>query len=178
MAPIDQLLQLFARSIFAKARALACLNLSKRQRARLRRSITDDIRTCGGLLFPDVISPEVSRAAQQEAERLNPPVSLHDQGWYDQSRFDRGRKIFRWEHVYPVREIQKKCEQASSEEATLAILKAHLRIAWILKREDKELNRLGFRSNRPDPESAYRAAKIELLKLQSGALGASQGPKI
>jgi hypothetical protein len=95
MAAIDQLLQLFARSIFAKARALYRLELTHRQRTRLRKSIAEDIRTCGGL-------------------------------------------------------------------------KARLRIAWILKRENEQLDRLGYRSERVDPEGAYREARIELLKFERG----------
>jgi hypothetical protein len=82
----------------------------------------------------------------------------------DQPGFDRGQTIFHWEHVTPVSTIQKMCEQAKSEEAILGILKTHLRIAWILKREDDELRLLGYRSNRNDPDGTYRDAKIELLK--------------
>jgi hypothetical protein len=36
-------------------------------------------------------------------------------------------------------------------------------IAWILKTEDRELNRLGYRYRRPDPHAAYLAAGIDLL---------------
>jgi len=55
---------------------------------------------------------------------------------------------------------------AKSEEAILDVLKTRLRIAWILKTEDEELTRLGYRSMRADPEAAYREAKIELVKCQ------------
>ncbi|MFL5245854.1 MAG: hypothetical protein ACJ8FY_27590, partial [Gemmataceae bacterium] len=59
------------------------------------------------------------------------------------------------------------CEKAESAEAVLDILNTSLRIAWILKREDQELTRLGYRRNRLDPEGAYRAAKIMLIKFQA-----------
>lgn len=163
MATIDQLLQLFARSIFAKANALSRLEkLSDKQRSRLRKSISDDIRTCGGFIFPDVVSPEVSKDAQQEAKRIE--INLCKENWYTQVKFDRRREMFHWEHVRPVSSIQKMCEQAKSEEAIQDNLKIRLRIAWILKREDDELTRLRYRSKRVDPDGAYRDAKIKLLK--------------
>lgn len=108
--------------------------------------ITDDIRHCGGLVFPDVVVPEVSKAAQQEAERIG--VRLREHTWHSQTAFDPGRKVFHLEHVIPISSIQKACVQAEAEEAILDILKTRLRIAWILKREDKELTRLGYRSKR------------------------------
>src|SRR6266446_4643849 len=100
MAAIDQLRELFARSIFAKINALRCLELTRNQRNRLRRSISEDIRNCGGLMFPDVISPEVSRAAQREAERIG--INICTMNWHNQTAFDSGRQIFQWEHVNPV----------------------------------------------------------------------------
>ena len=164
MAAIEELLQLFAQSIFAKAKALKRLELSPNQRKRLGRSITDDIRTCGGVIFPDVIPPAVSKAAHQEAERIG--LNICAKAWHDQTAFDKGRKTFHWEHVNPVSSIQKMCEGADSEGTILDILKQRLRIAWILKREDLELRRLGYRSNRPDPEGAYRDAKIDFMRFQ------------
>jgi hypothetical protein len=165
MAVIDQLLQLFARAIISKVNALTCLELSPNQRRRLRASITAEIRTCGGLIFPDVRSPEVSKAAQEEAERIG--VRICTMNWHDQTAFDSGRKTFHLEHVNPVSCIQEMCELAKSEEAILDILKTRLRIAWILKREDKELTRLGYRSKRVDPDGAYRDTKIVLLKFEA-----------
>src|SRR5262245_12792984 len=162
MAVVEQLLQLFTRSIFAKVSALRSLELTWNQRKRLRSSITAEIRACGGLLYPEILTPEVSEAALREAEKIG--VDICAQTWHSQSSFDAGRELFHWEHVDPISSIQEACEGAGCEEAVLAILKARLRIAWILKREDRELTRLGFRSKRPDPAGAYRAAKIVLIK--------------
>jgi hypothetical protein len=162
VAIVDELLQLFARSIFAKATALKSLDLTRNQRKRLRSSITAEIRACGGLLYPEVLTPEVSEAALREAELI--PVDLLAQTWYSQSRFDRGRRVFHWEHMDPISCIQEACAAAGSEQTVLEIMRTRLRIAWILKREDRELTRLGFRSDRPDPEGAYRAANIVLVK--------------
>jgi hypothetical protein len=164
MAVVDQLLQLFARSLFAKVSAVKSLELTQNQRKRLRSSITAEIRACGGLLYPEVLAPEVSEAALQEAQRIG--VRICEQTWRSQPSFDAGRLLFHWEHVDPISCIQESCEGAECEEAILDILKTRLRIAWILKREDRELTRLGFRSQRADPEGAYRAAKIVLLKPQ------------
>jgi hypothetical protein len=162
MAVIDQLLRLFARSIFAKAGALKALDLTLNQRRRLRWSITVEIRACGGLLYPEILTPEVSKAALEEAARMGVRICAHT--WNSQSSFDAGRKVFHWEHVNPISCIQKACLEAGSEAAIQEILKTRLRIAWILKREDRELTRLGFRSKRQDPEGAYRAAKIVLVR--------------
>jgi len=159
---IDQLLQLFARAILAKVNALASRELKPNQRKRLRKSIADDIRTCGGLIFPDVVKPAVSKAAQLEADRIG--VSLCEKTWHNQAAFDPGRKVFHLEHMYPISAIQEECEQAESEEAIVQVLKTRLRVAWILKREDKELTRLGYRSNRPDPTVAYCEAGIDLVE--------------
>ncbi len=76
-------------------------------------------------------------------------MKICEQTWHSQSSFDKGRKVFHWEHVDPISDIQKACEAAGSEEAVREILRTRLRIAWILKREDRELARLGFRSQRP-----------------------------
>ena len=84
MAVVEQLLQLFARSIFAKINVLRSLELTQNQRKRLRSSITAEIRACGGLLYPEVLTPEVSEAALREAELI--PVDLRAQTWHSQSR--------------------------------------------------------------------------------------------
>lgn len=166
-AAIDPLLEHFARSIFYKFDALHRyrIDLSKRQLDRLRRSITEDIRACGGLIFPDMKRPEVSQAAQRVAEQCG--LQICEKNWYDQSKFDPGRKLFHLEHVNPISCIRKKCEMAKSEDETLGILKTQLRIAWILKEEDDKLTRLGYRYKRDDPEGAYRAANIVLLQFQA-----------
>jgi len=117
-----------------------------------------------GSSTPRSSRPRSAKPPLREAESIG--VDLCAQTWHSQSSFDAGRKVFHWEHVDPISCIQEACEGAGSEEAVLEILRARLRIAWILKREDRELTRLGFRSSRPDPEDAYGAAKIVLVKRQ------------
>jgi hypothetical protein len=163
MAVVDQLLRIFAGSILAKARALKTLELNRKQRTGLRETITAEIRACGRLLYPEVA--EASEAAIREAAGRGVNLWVHT--WRTQRKFDPDRAVFHWEHVNPIACIQKRCEAAESEEEILDAL-AGLRIAWILKREDQQLNRLGFRSNRPDPEAAYRAAGIVLVQQCEG----------
>ena len=54
------------------------------------------------------------------------------------------------------------CLKANSEIEIFHILKEKLKIAWILKEEDKKLTSLGYKSNRENPEQAYSEAMIEI----------------
>lgn len=161
MASIDELLKPFACALHAKANTLNSVELSSSQRARLLESMSDDIKKC-----TNFVEPEVSEAALTEAYHLQ--VDLHMQNWHDQPSFDAGREIFHFEHVVPVSAIRAACCNQTSEIAVLAVLKGRLRVAWILKSEDAELTRLGYRSNRPDPDAAYRNAGIRLTPRRGG----------
>jgi hypothetical protein len=151
----DEILLPFARAIYAKARALDALrpSLSSGDRARFRESISDDIKKVSNF-----VTPEVSEAAYAEAKVLD--IDLRKMNWHDQPTFDAARELFHFEHVQPVSAIRSLCETAESEEAVLDILKTKLRVAWILKTEDAELTRLGYRHKRCDPDRAYGEAKI------------------
>lgn len=107
----------------------------------------------------------VSSAAQAEADRRD-IGDLREYTWYDQLKRmgDVGRKTFAWDHFFPVAELRRQLD--ALEEPTPAQVRGVLEkasIAWILKSEDRELNRLGYRHRRPDPHAAYRAAGIQLL---------------
>lgn len=154
MATIDELLKPFAGSILCKVIALNELNLTSPQRARIRESISDDIKKC-----TNFIKPEVSQGAFRKAKIRH--VDLYLKNWHDQPKFDARRELFHFEHIVPVSAIRELCENRKTKKAILEILKTRLRIAWILKREDQELTRLGYRSKRPD--SAYGEAGIKLL---------------
>lgn len=163
----DELVQIFAQSIFTKVTSLKTRTLKSNQRKRLRKSIVDDIRAYGGCIFPDERPTEVSKAAHTEAERRQ-IKSIWTKAWCDQRAFDKGRKTFHLEHVHPISSIRNKCEMAESEGAVQEILKIGLRVAWILKSEDAKLTLHGFRSDRPCAKSAYQTADIELLEFSSG----------
>jgi hypothetical protein len=156
IAASDELLMIFAKSISCKVAALDELNLTPNQRTRIRESISDDIKKCTNFILP-----EISHAAQEEAERRG--VDLLSKNWHDQVGFDPKRQTFHFEHVLPVNIIRALCEDVKAEDAIYDLLKKRLRVAWILKSEDAELTRLGFRSKRADPDGAYRDAGIQLL---------------
>lgn len=156
MGDRDVLLPAFARSISAKVHALNHPTLTSQGRARLLESISDDIKK-----YSDFVQPEVSRAALERAVQLE--VDLWAKGWHDQPQFDPNRQVFHREHVWPVSAVRNACVEAASERGIADTLQRMLRVAWILKEEDRVLTRLGYRSRRDDPESAYRHAQIELI---------------
>jgi hypothetical protein len=157
-AKTDDLLRPFAQSIYAKVMAYRDLEaaLTNSQAARFRESISDDIKKCSNFITPDA-----SRAALREASSLG--VNLYKMNWHDQGRFDAGRKLFHFEHVNCVKDLQRACLKETTHGAILDILKTRIRVAWILKSEDACLSRLGYRSDRPDPSVAYKEAGIELV---------------
>ncbi len=146
----------FAESIWVKSRAAREVDLGVRERRRLLESISEDIKK-----WTDLLPPAISVAAQVEAERR--AIDLRVMGWHDQYRFDPGRQMFQWEHVLPVGHIRESCLVAGSATDVAHIL-GTARVAWILKEEDRRLTGLGYRSIRPDPETAYSEAGIELLQ--------------
>jgi hypothetical protein len=158
--PIGELLRPFATSIFAKASALRhfedAKSLSSSQLARLRESISDDIRKCTNFAVP-----RVSKAALREAKRLS--INLTQMNWHDQKKFDPGRRTFHREHMVPVKTIRDECRRAKSEEEVLEILINRPRLVWVLKSEDAALTRCGYRFLREDPDAAYAEAGIELI---------------
>ena len=133
----------FARSIFA--------------RKRVREAVSGDIRK-----YADLIDHSASDAALALAATMG--VDLRSVGWHDQETFDSGRKLFALEHVVPVSQLRDACLDARSE-AEVAESLVRARVAWVCHEEDQALTDLGYRSDRPDPEAAYRAAGISLAGL-------------
>ncbi len=160
---VDQssLLRLFASAIYAKAAGLRKLKskLNQAERARFLESISDDIKKC-----TNFVSPGVSQAALDLANTMG--VDLCSKSWHEQPRFDPRRKMFHLEHMVPVSKVRELCRDAKSEDAVLEILLKNLRCIWILKSEDRELTRLGYRSRRTNPEAAYKEARINLVQQQ------------
>lgn len=158
---LTRLLTPFAKSIHAKCEAHndVSLELTVSQRARHRESISDDIKKCSNFVVP-----EVSEAALAVAI----DVDLYAKNWHDQHFFDPGRENFHFEHVVPVSAIRERCLEAASDQDVLRVLEQEIRVAWILKAEDAELTRLGFRSKRECPDEAYLRAKIRLVKRVPG----------
>lgn len=157
MASTDELLKIFSKSIYAKICGFQELSLNKTEKARIKESISDDIKKCSNF-----IKPVVSIAAYEKSKKIN--VNLLEKNWHDQPSFDTGRKngIFHFEHMIPVLSLRSLCLEANSEIEIFHILKEKLKIAWILKEEDKKLTSLGYKSNRENPEQAYSEAMIEI----------------
>ena len=147
----------FARSIHAKVVALRRLYLTTSQRARILESISDDIKKC-----TNFVTPRVSIAAAARSRSLG--IDLRRVGWHDQPKIDNRRKVFHLEHFNPVSAIRAACLDQRSEDAVLGILRARLKVIWVLKAQDAKLSSLGYRTKRPKPHSAYRAAGIHPKK--------------
>lgn len=150
-----ELVAAFAKSILIKSTVAREVELEMREQRRLLESISEDIKK-----YTDLLPPLVSLAAKAEADRRG--VDLRRMGWHDQHRFDPGRGTFQWEHIVPVGVVRNSCLEAQTSSDIAEILKT-ARVAWILKDEDRRLTSLGYRSVRPDPDAAYRAAGITLL---------------
>ena|GEM_PF-942559 len=108
----------------------------------------------------------VSIAARDRAAALG-LSDLREYHWDEQPHRmkDHGREIFHWDHFVPVSQLQRQLEEQgalATQERTFGILR-RARIAWILKAEDEDLTRRGFRSHRDNPYKAYDDVKISLL---------------
>ncbi len=112
----------------------------------------------------DFAPRNVSVGAVGEAERLGIGDLRHFH-WDDQPgrMSDPDRLIFHWDHVDTVSSLKRALlDGAVLTPRHCTEIVARSRIAWITKEEDRRLTTLGFRSKRPDPDAAYRAAGIEL----------------
>jgi len=132
---------------------LKTLTLTEAQKSRLREAISDDIKKASNFL-----PHGVSEAARATAMKSG--IDLCSFTWHQQNRFDKGRKTFVVEHFRPVSWLRDRCTEASSAADTLRILVNEVVVIWVLRSEDKELRRLGYRFKRPNPHKAYREANI------------------
>jgi hypothetical protein len=159
MTHSDGLVMAFALGMLPKVEWLRTGTATPVQASAVRSSLTQELRKLCDALGPEDLRPAVSRRAATAAEAIG--VDLCRQSWATQLRFDPGRRMFHLEHVVPVSAIRAavlECGDAAEIVRTLA----GLRLAWILKEENQELERRGFRSRRPDPDAAYAEAGIEL----------------
>jgi hypothetical protein len=107
----------------------------------------------------------VSRAAHAEAKRRS-LGDLRRYLWEHQPTLmgDIGRKVFAYDHYVPVAELRRQLEdlEKPSERQIRGIL-SQASVVWVRRGENAELDRLGYRSRRPDPAAAYEAARIILV---------------
>jgi hypothetical protein len=152
----------FARGFIAKRPLADDPRLSKTQKARVKESLSDDLKKLCDVLIPTLRVPEVSVAAQRRADELG--VDLCQQTWHGQKAFDPlGRGTFHLEHVVPIVALREAWMTATTVEEMISEIDHRLRVAWILKTEDVLLRRAGYQKNRPDPDAAYAQVGISLV---------------
>lgn len=123
--------------------------------------VSVDIRKLCDISVPAIILPEVSESAANLAAELG--VDLRAQTYQAQPKFDLGRSVFHYEHMTPVASVVAAVRNAGTIDEVVGILESGIRVAWITKDENKQLNALGYANHRPDPDAAYKEAGITLL---------------
>jgi hypothetical protein len=171
-ATVQQLAEPFARAMAHKSRALATLRLTSRQAAALRRSMSDDVRKFHDAAIPSLLPYEISEAAALAAETYG--IDLASLSYAVQPAVDPGRGVLHYEHMDTISSIVAKALAAERVEEIIALL-CTSRVAWITKAENGELARLGYSSNRDDPDAAYAEAGIRLIHRTSEAAGSEGG---
>jgi hypothetical protein len=96
--------------------------------------------------------------AKKFADKNNIPYDLT---WHQQPKYDPGRKNLLAEHKVPLEEVFKKLLKDPNNAEQ--ILLNNNTIVWVTKEEDSRLTKLGYRSNRPDPDKAYEEAGIQIV---------------
>lgn len=135
-----------------------------------------------GFLSPQ-ISTSVSERAHERYEMIRRlpsgkdlPTDMREVPWDLQPKFDKGRKVFHLEHVYTGDMFRTAAREIRDVQGLVRLVRDNYRVAWILKTEDQELNRNGFRSERgsslKEALDAYSKSGIRLL----GAPGAAVSP--
>lgn len=106
----------------------------------------------------------VSKAALKKAKELG--IDLYSMTWLNQNKFDPKRKIFHYEHCNPIKELRSAV--LDTNENVQKILKRDI-VCWILKSENKELDKRGYREKRPGGwQKCYKECGIEYMKNKKG----------
>ena len=87
--------------------------------------------------------------------------------WKDQTRKngmkDSKRKIFHWEHYYPVEQLIRELNGLKTlNDSSIYKIIRKAKIVWILKEENRKLDK-DYKSIRPNPKKAYKDAGIEII---------------
>jgi hypothetical protein len=156
--PIEELMLLFADTIFAKAETLRNRRPNKAQTSVLRDAIKWDIKIASNL-----IAPRTSEAAAAIANEREIPLTTLT--WGRQPKHDPGRATFILEHYWTVSSLRDRfvAEPLMSAKDIQHVLVHELTIVWITRDENKRLN-ASHRAKRPDPEEAYRLARIVIVE--------------
>ena len=102
----------------------------------------------------------VSKKALAKAKELG--IDLYSMTWLNQTKVDPKRTIFHYEHCNPIKELR--LAVLNTNKNIQDILKQDI-VCWILKDEDKELNKHGYKSKRPNGWlKCYKECGIEYMK--------------
>jgi len=129
---------------------------SKLERSKLKTMINKVLRVA--MNFETLT--HASEKALLLAEEHN--IDLKKMTWENQNTYDKGRKMFVYEHKATVNDLS--IQIINDPENTLSILNS-MEIIWLTREEDNNLNWLGYRIKRPDPDKAYEDAKIKVVKI-------------
>ncbi len=104
----------------------------------------------------------ISEKASRKAQKMR--ISLSDKNWHNQPKFDKGRKIFQYEHCNTIGDLTK--DIFDGKRTIKAILNDDI-TCWITKYEDRKLTNKGYRSernNRGGYELCYEKCGIKILE--------------
>ena len=103
---------------------------------------------------------KASEKAKKLADAMQ--IDLTKMSWANQPKFDKGRKVFVFEHKTPINTLVQ--QMIDNPDNVLSILES-IQIVWITRDEDAQLNALGYRKNREDHDKAYADAGITVVNL-------------
>ncbi|MCL1993145.1 MAG: hypothetical protein FWG66_09380 [Spirochaetes bacterium] len=114
------------------------------------------LRGFDNINLPKRASEEAVKKAKEEMG-----IDLTKMTWSNQKKFDKDRKTFILEHIWPVTDLLNECRKAKSKDEVSKILEK-LETVWILRTEDIKLQK----NNRADPEKMYEDMGIKLVALK------------
>jgi len=115
-----------------------------------------------------IVVKQISRKARERMKEMKlDPLQLHRLKWSNQSEIDPGPKknsIFCNEHPYSVRRL---ClDTTELQPLDIETVRKHvqkMKDVWVLRTEDIDLTKLGYRSRGANWPECYKDAKIELV---------------
>jgi len=126
------------------------------EKQKIKAMLNQCLRICDNYLYINL----ASKKAIEEAQKLN--INLSKMHWQNQSKFDPTRKVFIFEHKTPIKMI---IDRILLNDSDINNILESIEIAWITKEENDILDKKGYKSNRPDPNLAYKEAGIILLPI-------------
>lgn len=112
----------------------------------------------------------VSDSAKKEYESITKRNNLISQEWKDQPNWDKGRKIFNYDHIFTGNMFRNLVEELwinnnLNSNTLIKLVKENYRIAWILKSEERRIPKSKRGKNIKDAIEIYRANNIILARL-------------